>query len=57
MALLDIEGRRGPWFCEGLLPQYSVMPGQGLGVGGLVSSGREDGLGGSRGETGKEDNI
>jgi hypothetical protein len=29
MALLDISGRRGPWSCEGSMPQCSEMPGQG----------------------------
>jgi hypothetical protein len=29
MALLDINGKRGPWFCEGSMPQCRGMPGQG----------------------------
>jgi hypothetical protein len=27
MALLYINGRRGPWSCESLMPQYRGMPG------------------------------
>ena len=26
-----INGRRGPWFCEGLMPQCRGMPGPGSG--------------------------
>jgi hypothetical protein len=26
MALSIINGRRGPWFCEGSMPQYREMP-------------------------------
>ena len=29
MALLDINGRRGPWFWKGLMPQWREMPGWG----------------------------
>jgi hypothetical protein len=29
MALLDINGRRGPWSCEDSMPQYRGMPGPG----------------------------
>jgi hypothetical protein len=46
MALSVINGRRGPWFCEGSMPQYRRMPGPGIGVGGLGSRGR---VGGDRG--------
>jgi hypothetical protein len=28
-ALLDINGRRGPWSCEGSMPQCKGMPGPG----------------------------
>jgi hypothetical protein len=42
MALLVINGRRGPWSCEGFMPQYRGMPGPGMGVGGLGSRGRGD---------------
>jgi hypothetical protein len=36
--------RRGPWSCEGLVSQCKGMPGQGSGVGGLVSRGRGNGM-------------
>ncbi|KRY62484.1 hypothetical protein T4D_1741, partial [Trichinella pseudospiralis] len=29
MALWDINERRGPWSCEGSMPQCRGMPGQG----------------------------
>jgi hypothetical protein len=29
MALLDINGRRGPWPCEDSMPQCRGMPGPG----------------------------
>jgi hypothetical protein len=29
--MLDINGRRGPWSCEGLMLQCRGMPGQGSG--------------------------
>jgi hypothetical protein len=29
MAELVIKGRRGPWSCEGSVPQGSLMPGPG----------------------------
>jgi hypothetical protein len=29
MALLDINGRNGPWSCEGSMPQCRGMPGPG----------------------------
>ncbi|KRY63751.1 hypothetical protein T11_9870, partial [Trichinella zimbabwensis] len=32
MAFLDINGRRGPWSCEGFMPQCRGMPGPGMGV-------------------------
>ena len=31
--LVGINGRRGPWSCEGLMPQYRGMPGPGNGSG------------------------
>ena len=31
MALSNINGRRGPWSCEGSVPQCRGMPGQGSG--------------------------
>jgi hypothetical protein len=35
MALLDINGRRGSWSCEGLMSQCRGMPGQGSGSGSI----------------------
>ena len=29
MALLDINGRRDPWYCEDMMPQYREMPAPG----------------------------
>jgi hypothetical protein len=52
-----INGRRGPWSCEGSMPQYKGMPGPGMGVGGLGSQGGGEGMGIFGGETGKGDNI
>ena len=46
-----INGRRGPWSCEGSTPQYRGMPGPGLGVDGLGSGG--GGWGFSEGKLGK----
>jgi hypothetical protein len=39
---MAINGRRGPKSCEGSMPQYRGMPGLGMGVGGLGSSGRRE---------------
>jgi hypothetical protein len=39
------NGKRGPWSCEGLVLQYRGMPGQEMGVGGLRSRGRMEGVG------------
>jgi hypothetical protein len=44
-----------PWCCEGSMPQYRAVPGPGMGVGVLGSSGREEGIGDfSEGKLGKE---
>jgi hypothetical protein len=40
-----INGRRSPWSCEGSMAQYRGMPGLGIGVGGLGSRGRWEGIG------------
>jgi hypothetical protein len=32
-GLVVINGRRGPWSCEGSVPQYRGMPGPGSGSG------------------------
>jgi hypothetical protein len=45
MTLSGINERRDPWSCEGSMPQCRRMPGQGSGIGGLVSRGRERGRG------------
>jgi hypothetical protein len=37
MALWDINERRGPWPCEGLISQCRQMPNRESGVGRLVS--------------------
>jgi hypothetical protein len=37
---LVINGRKGPWSCEGSMPLYRGMPGPGMGVGGLRGRGR-----------------
>jgi hypothetical protein len=49
MALLALNGRRGPWSCESWVPQCTGMPGQGGGnwwVGDHLqrSRGWEDGI-------------
>jgi hypothetical protein len=36
---------RGPRSCEGSMTKYRGMPGLGMGVGGLGSRGREEGIG------------
>jgi hypothetical protein len=41
MALWDINGRRGPWSCEGPIPQYRGLPGQGIGSGWVGEQGKE----------------
>jgi hypothetical protein len=59
VALLVINGRRGPWSCEDSMPHYRGRPGTGTGVGGLVSKGNWGGDegGGVGGEARKGDNI
>jgi hypothetical protein len=52
-GLVGHYGKRGPWSCEVSMPQYRGMPGPGMGVGGLGSSGRERGLGFLEGKLGK----
>jgi hypothetical protein len=53
MALSDISGRRGPWSCEGSMPQCRGMAEQGgrMGMGGAPSWKQGDGEGG-RGDLG-----
>ena len=43
-----VYGRRGPWFCEGSMPQYRGMPGPGIGSGWLSEQGRGKGKGDSQ---------
>jgi hypothetical protein len=40
------QWERGPWSCEGSMPQCRGMPGPGMGVGGLGSWERGKGIGG-----------
>jgi hypothetical protein len=55
MALWDINERRGPWSCEGSVPQYRGIPGQGSRSGWLSEQWERgwDGRGGSEGKSGK----
>jgi hypothetical protein len=57
MALLAINGRRDPWFCEGSMPQWRASQGQEAGMSRLMNRRRGLGLGVFRGETRKGDNI
>jgi hypothetical protein len=57
MAKLDISGRRGPWVCEGSMPQCRGMPGPGSGSGWAGKQGEREGMGVFGGETRKGDNI
>ena len=57
MAESVINGRRGPWSCEGSMPQYRELPGPGKGSGWVDSRGEREGIGVFGGETGKGDNI
>ena len=43
MALSVINGRRGPWSCEGSMPQYRGMPGPGSGNGWVGEQGQGEG--------------
>jgi hypothetical protein len=47
-GLVGHQWEERPWSCEGSMPQYRGMPGPGIGVGGLVSRGRGEGMGGFR---------
>ena len=57
MALLGINGRKGPWSCEGSMPLNRGMPGPGSGSEWVGELGSRGGGGGFRGETRKGDNI
>ena len=53
-GLWDINERRGPWSCEGLMPQYRGMPGPGSGSGWVGKQGKGGrGRGPSEGKSGK----
>jgi hypothetical protein len=43
MALLVLNGRRGPWSCEGSMPQCRGMPGPGSWSGWVGEQGEERG--------------
>jgi hypothetical protein len=39
MALLVINGRRGPWYCEGFMSHYRGIPFLGIGSGWVCEQG------------------
>jgi hypothetical protein len=45
-SLWDIDERRGPWFCEGSMPQCRGMLGPGSRSGWVGEQGEEEGIGG-----------
>ena len=58
--MLDISGRRGPWSCDGSMPQCEIMPGLGIGsewVGEQREGEEIRGRVSFRGETRNRDNI
>ena len=57
MALLDINGRRGPWSCEGSMPQCRRMPGPESKSGWAGEQGEREGLWFLEGKPGKGGNI
>jgi hypothetical protein len=56
-VLKDINVRRSPWSCEGLMPQCREIPGQGSRSGWVGEQGERDGKGGFWRGNGKRDNI
>jgi hypothetical protein len=56
-ALSCIKERRGPLSYEASMPQCRGIKGRKVGVGGLVSRGIGEGIGGFGGETKNRDNI
>ena len=53
-GLVVINGRRGPWSCEGFMPQYRGMPGPGSRSGWVGQQGEGTGYRGySEGKLGK----
>jgi hypothetical protein len=57
MALLDINGRRGTWSCEGSMPQCRGIPGPGRGSGWVSEQGEGSKMRIFRGETKEGANI
>ena len=53
MALWNISEKRGPWSCEGLMPQCTGMPGQGSGSGRVSEQGEGQWDGVLEGKLGK----
>ena len=45
MTYSVMNGRRGPWSCEGSMSPYRGLPGPGIGVGGLWNRGKEEAIG------------
>ena len=43
MTVSGINGRRGPWSCEGSIPKYRGMPGPGSGRGWVGEQGEKGG--------------
>jgi hypothetical protein len=56
-SLSVINRRRGPWSCEGSMPQYRGMPGPGNMSGWVGDRRNRDKIGDFHGETRKGDNI
>jgi hypothetical protein len=57
MAYLVINGRRGPWTCDGNMLQYRGLPGPGRGSEWLGEQEEWKGLEVFIGETRKPDNV
>jgi hypothetical protein len=57
MALWDINERRDPWSCEGLMSQFREIPGQGKEVWWVSKQGYTYDRGVFRGELRKGDKI
>jgi hypothetical protein len=44
-GLVGHQREEKPWSCKGSMPQYRGKPGPGMGMSGLGSRGREEGIG------------